>query len=623
MHRVAEPGPALPAALRAAPGAAVAKLIDSMSPCCRWCSRTPGCRTASAWRFIMACPGADEHAIRGAEQGLRGPQHDHFDEPHHLQRGLLPDTRCSSRCPLSPAFDNPGCAYASGVTGGMAASGQRPDHFADDAREHVLWPHRMPTPTLRCWRALSPAELGRSPAHRGDLMADTRIWFEAPMPAPPPRRDHPARHAAASGHSPTDDGPTFDPELARRRRRCSVNRHLDLWRRRRPLARTPATASDGLAETLASTLYCAWRSSCGLQQQQHAPDPAGIFPQPEQRFRRHVDPRHRRLGLAPATVDLSAARDNSGTPLLDAAITVADASAWNLIVGRSGRRVTGRGTSRTGPPAFEASADAATWAHLANTSGGTNIPVDRQQQQLVPLAPATLPARSWLTSPIPTPRWPPTSPRDPRGAGVRPQHHRLAARLPAEPTRPPGIARRVFRFEAHPWQHRPSMPSRPRRRLGTGTLTLIAPAASHRSFPGRGATRPSWSATASTTAAATNGASALVDGGSPGTLNRTTIIASSNGGSAVSLPASATFCVPVLDAQGARPVHRHRVGQRHDGYAGSAEYVWTGSGDGTFTPGGGGQLPEGLAEILFRNHCTAVLTLDGNAAPRRSTVSRR
>ena len=134
--------------------------------------------------------------------------------------------------------------------------------------------------------------------------------------------------------------------------------------------------STGLAETLASTLYCVWRSSAAFSSSSTRPIPFGIFRSQSSGFAGTSIRVTATPSSAPAaTVDLSAARDNAGTPtLLGAAITVADASAWNLIVGRvKDGAVTGARHIKNWTTGVEASADAATGRTLANTSGGTNI----------------------------------------------------------------------------------------------------------------------------------------------------------------------------------------------------------------------------------------------------------
>ena len=149
--------------------------------------------------------------------------------------------------------------------------------------------------------------------------------------------------------------------------------------------------------------------------------------------------------------------------------------------------------------------------------------------------------------------------------------------------------------------------------VGTGTLTLIAPAANHRSFQAAAGNSSIVVCYRIDYSGGHEWGVGTFDGGSPGTLSRTTIIASSNGGSAVSLPAG-TATVFLCWMPGARG---RFTGTGSDSataaYAGS-EYVWTGSSDGTFTLAAVANFPEGLAEILFRNHGTAVLTLDGNGA---------
>ena len=145
---------------------------------------------------------------------------------------------------------------------------------------------------------------------------------------------------------------------------------------------------------------------------------------------------------------------------------------------------------------------------------------------------------------------------------------------------------------------------------GTGTLTLIAPASNLRSFN---------SAVGSSSIVVTyridySGGHEFgigtYDGTSPGTLTRTTILASSNGGSAVSLPAgTATVFLAPLEGGRGRTVYSGS-GSAAAIWAGG-EVVWTGSSDNTLTLLGTSTFPEGLATILFRSQATngAILTI--------------
>ena len=149
--------------------------------------------------------------------------------------------------------------------------------------------------------------------------------------------------------------------------------------------------------------------------------------------------------------------------------------------------------------------------------------------------------------------------------------------------------------------------------VGTGTLTLIAPAANHRSFQAAAGNTSIVVCYRIDYSGGHEWGVGTFDGGSPGTLSRTTIIASSNGGSAVSLPAG-TATVFLCWMPGARG---RFTGTGSDSitvaYTGGV-YVWTGSSDGTATLAAVAGFPEGGEEILFINRGTAVLTLDGNGS---------
>lgn len=146
---------------------------------------------------------------------------------------------------------------------------------------------------------------------------------------------------------------------------------------------------------------------------------------------------------------------------------------------------------------------------------------------------------------------------------------------------------------------------------GTGTLTLIAASSRDRSF------QAALGSSSIVTEYLISGTTfyergfGTYDGGSPGTLTRTTIIASSNGGAAVSLPAgTADVFVP------AHPNWRGwRTGTGADTLGVSAfgeTYCWSGSGAQTCTLPAIASCPPNIG-WEFINAGTAVLTLDGNS----------
>jgi hypothetical protein len=147
---------------------------------------------------------------------------------------------------------------------------------------------------------------------------------------------------------------------------------------------------------------------------------------------------------------------------------------------------------------------------------------------------------------------------------------------------------------------------------GTGTLTLIAPTTGRfRSF-----------------AAALGGAAltpyvidfptgyelglGTFDGGTPGTLTRTTVLASSNGGALVTLPAGThDVFVPALPG-----LWGIRTGTGSDTLGGSMageRYVWTGTSAATVTLPPVASFPANV-EMPILNAGTAVLTVDGSGS---------
>jgi hypothetical protein len=147
---------------------------------------------------------------------------------------------------------------------------------------------------------------------------------------------------------------------------------------------------------------------------------------------------------------------------------------------------------------------------------------------------------------------------------------------------------------------------------GTGTLTLIAPAANARSF------NAALGSSSIITPYVVSGATyyeigiGTYDGATPGTLTRTTILASSNAGSAVALPAG-THDVFVPFLPGLRGV---RTGTGSDSLTASVAgemYAWTGSTNQTLTlPPVAGFPPTVGLPIL--NAGTGILTVDGASA---------
>lgn len=147
---------------------------------------------------------------------------------------------------------------------------------------------------------------------------------------------------------------------------------------------------------------------------------------------------------------------------------------------------------------------------------------------------------------------------------------------------------------------------------GTGTLTLLAAASNVRSL------QAALGASAVVTPYVLSGSTfyelglGTFDGGSPGSLTRTTILASSNGGAAVSLPAgTADVFVPVMP--GLRGI---RTGTGSDtatvAWAGEA-YIWTGSAAGTLTLPAAAQFPPAHGLLVY-NAGTALLTIDGDSS---------
>lgn len=147
---------------------------------------------------------------------------------------------------------------------------------------------------------------------------------------------------------------------------------------------------------------------------------------------------------------------------------------------------------------------------------------------------------------------------------------------------------------------------------GTGTLALLAAGAGERSFQ---------AALGNSTVMTPYVISGVgffeigigsFDGGSPGSLTRPTILASSNSGSAVSLPAgTADVFIPFLPGlRGVRTGSGSETATR--AWAGEA-YSWSGSSAGTLTLPAAAQFPPGIGLPVI-NAGTALLTVDGDDA---------
>lgn len=147
---------------------------------------------------------------------------------------------------------------------------------------------------------------------------------------------------------------------------------------------------------------------------------------------------------------------------------------------------------------------------------------------------------------------------------------------------------------------------------GTGTLALLAAGAGERSF------QAALGNSAVITPYVISGSGFFeiglgsYDGASPGSLTRATILASSNSGSAVSLPAgTADVFIPFLPGlRGVRTGTGSETATR--AWAGEA-YTWTGTSAATLTLPAAAQFPpaHGLPVI---NAGTALLTIDGDGA---------
>lgn len=149
---------------------------------------------------------------------------------------------------------------------------------------------------------------------------------------------------------------------------------------------------------------------------------------------------------------------------------------------------------------------------------------------------------------------------------------------------------------------------------GTGTLTLLAAATNVRSF------QAALGGSSVITPYVLSGASfyeigaGVFDGGSPGTLTRPSgnVLASSNAGSLVSLPAGTTD-VFVPFTPGLRGVMTGTGSDVLGSTAAGQMYVWSGTGAQTLTLPPVANAPPGVG-LPILNAGTAVLTVDGNSA---------
>lgn len=148
---------------------------------------------------------------------------------------------------------------------------------------------------------------------------------------------------------------------------------------------------------------------------------------------------------------------------------------------------------------------------------------------------------------------------------------------------------------------------------GTGTLTLIAAASNVRSFNaalGGSAIKVHYVISVAGSAGYEIGIGTY-NGASPGTLTRDTVLASSNGGSAVSLPAG-THDVFVAGFTGRRG---YATGSGAVSYALAdigGWYVWTGTAN-TITLPAVANVPPHIGTVIV-NGGTGILTIDGNAS---------
>jgi len=147
---------------------------------------------------------------------------------------------------------------------------------------------------------------------------------------------------------------------------------------------------------------------------------------------------------------------------------------------------------------------------------------------------------------------------------------------------------------------------------GSGTLTLIAAATNNRSFA-----NALGSGSVTTHYCISSGANyefgiGTYDGGSPGTLTRTTVIASSNANALVSLPAG-THDVLIPFVPGARGIRTGTGGDTLGVSAWGEAYVWTGSSAQTLSTGFPAASVPATGSLLIINAGTDILTFDPNS----------
>ena len=160
----------------------------------------------------------------------------------------------------------------------------------------------------------------------------------------------------------------------------------------------------------------------------------------------------------------------------------------------------------------------------------------------------------------------------------------------------------------HPWRAKQTTTT-----TGTGTLTLSAATSNNRSF------QNALGAVSIVTPYVLSGANfyergiGTFDGGNPGSLTRTTIIASSNANAAVSLPAGTTD-VFVPHTPGLYGL-RTGAGSDAPGVALIGErYQWTGTVAGTLSLPAAAVCPPGIPIVVENSGvgAAAILTIDGN-----------
>lgn len=148
---------------------------------------------------------------------------------------------------------------------------------------------------------------------------------------------------------------------------------------------------------------------------------------------------------------------------------------------------------------------------------------------------------------------------------------------------------------------------------GTGTLTLLAAASAARGF------QAAFGTSSIVVRYVISGATyyevgiGTFNGGSPGTLTRSTVLASSNAGSLVSLPAGTSDVFAYIDVNDRRLLESTSTSLTLTLADLGNLVLWTGSSAGTITLPAIATVPPG-AQIDIRHAGTAALTLDGNAS---------